>query len=225
MQVQLSNRGATDDAMVSDLVRVAASLGGVASLTRAVYDREGKFHSSTVVRRFGSWSVACDRAGIVPGRTDLGHSDEAWMQNIYDVWIALGMQPTYNAMRDERSRFSPEGYAKRFGSWTQALRAFQEWIDARADGVSLESAVERTESRPTGPSRNRTPNIRLRWQVLQRDHFTCRACGRSPALTPGVVLHVDHVVPFSKGGTTDIENLQTLCDRCNYGKADVLQGA
>ena len=61
----------------------------------------------------------------------------------------------------------------------------------------------------------------LRWHVLQRDRFTCCACGASPALTLGVELHVDHIVPWSKGGETVLENLQTLCSVCNLGKSNV----
>lgn len=31
-------------------------------------------------------------------------------------------------------------------------------------------------------------------------------------------LEVDHVVPISKGGTNDLDNLQTLCEPCNQAK-------
>ncbi len=34
----------------------------------------------------------------------------------------------------------------------------------------------------------------------------------------GVELHVDHVIPWSKGGPTVFEHLQTLCNKCNLGK-------
>lgn len=64
----------------------------------------------------------------------------------------------------------------------------------------------------------------LRWHVLQRDHFTCCACGASPAFTPSIELHVDHIVPWSKGGETVLENLQTLCSVCNLGKSNVHTG-
>jgi hypothetical protein len=57
------------------------------------------------------------------------------------------------------------------------------------------------------------------YQILARDNFTCCACGRSAA-KHGVVLHVDHIVPRSKGGTDDASNLQTLCLKCNLGKSN-----
>jgi 5-methylcytosine-specific restriction endonuclease McrA len=56
---------------------------------------------------------------------------------------------------------------------------------------------------------------------MQRDRLTCPACGASPAKENGVELHVDHFVPWSRGGETTLENLQTLCSRCNLGKGDV----
>jgi hypothetical protein len=59
---------------------------------------------------------------------------------------------------------------------------------------------------------------KLRFSVLMRDGFRCRYCGRT-ASEPDVVLHVDHVVPFSAGGTTSEGNLLTACSECNLGKS------
>ena len=64
-------------------------------------------------------------------------------------------------------------------------------------------------------------NLRLRFLVMKRDDFKCCMCGRSPATTPGLELHIDHIVPWSKGGETVIGNLQTLCSDCNLGKSDL----
>jgi len=58
----------------------------------------------------------------------------------------------------------------------------------------------------------------LRFRVLQRDGFRCRYCGRTGS-SPGVVLHVDHVVPLAAGGATAEDNLLTACEECNLGKA------
>jgi hypothetical protein len=56
----------------------------------------------------------------------------------------------------------------------------------------------------------------LRWDVLKRDGYRCRACGSGPE--QGAVLQIDHIVPIAKGGTTTYSNLQTLCACCNFGK-------
>ena len=68
----------------------------------------------------------------------------------------------------------------------------------------------------------RDPSIRLRFQVLSRDRFTCRYCGASPMKDPSVTLHIDHIIPWSKGGKTSLDNLQTLCSKCNLGKSDTI---
>lgn len=72
------------------------------------------------------------------------------------------------------------------------------------------------------PRKRRDPSTRLRFQVLVRDHFTCRFCGASPQKDPAVTLHIDHIIPWSKGGETTLDNLQTLCSKCNLGKSDII---
>lgn len=52
----------------------------------------------------------------------------------------------------------------------------------------------------------------IRWKVWERDNFTCRHCGGR------TYLAVDHVIAESKGGKLEIENLQTLCRKCNSRK-------
>ena len=69
---------------------------------------------------------------------------------------------------------------------------------------------------------SRNVNARLRFRVMQRDNFKCCMCGASPAKDPSVELHIDHIIPWSKGGETTIDNLQTLCSKCNLGKSDLL---
>lgn len=43
----------------------------------------------------------------------------------------------------------------------------------------------------------------------------------SPAKDSTVELHVDHIIPWAKGGETVMDNLQTLCSKCNWGKSDM----
>ena len=77
-------------------------------------------------------------------------------------------------------------------------------------------------SKPVKNTASRKIPDKLRYQVLKRDNFKCCACGASPAKDPSVELHIDHILPFSKGGETTLENLQTLCSKCNLGKSNTL---
>lgn len=61
-------------------------------------------------------------------------------------------------------------------------------------------------------------NDDIRYNVLKRDNYTCQICGVTAK--DGAKLHVDHIIPVSKGGTNEMSNLQTLCDRCNIGKSN-----
>ena len=74
----------------------------------------------------------------------------------------------------------------------------------------------------TKPKRKRTRIPRgLRHEVFKRDNYTCVECGARKS--DGATLHVDHKVPVSKGGTDELDNLQTLCSDCNLNKSDVIQ--
>ena len=58
----------------------------------------------------------------------------------------------------------------------------------------------------------------LRYDILKRDGFRCTICGATAQ--DGVKLHVDHIIPVSKGGKNLKSNLRTLCSSCNLGKRD-----
>lgn len=66
------------------------------------------------------------------------------------------------------------------------------------------------------PKSNRNISLKMRFNVLKRDKYRCKICGRSEK--DNVKLEIDHIYPFSKGGLTVISNLQSLCFDCNRGK-------
>lgn len=56
---------------------------------------------------------------------------------------------------------------------------------------------------------------KLRFDIFERDNFTCQYCGKTAELAE---LHIDHIWPAAEGGTNDPLNLITACSECNYGK-------
>ena len=56
----------------------------------------------------------------------------------------------------------------------------------------------------------------LRNQVWERDGNKCVICGATEKLS------IDHIHPWSKGGKTEFDNLQTLCKSCNSKKGNRL---
>lgn len=153
----------------------------------------------------------------------LNNTEEALFANLADVWQRLGRQPVYRDLDKAAgySKFSVGTYEKRFGSWNKALEIFVAYVNGfLQDNNKIDSNKEKKQVSGHSKQTPRNINWRLRAMVLIRDNCICRMCGTSPSKDPSVVLHVDHVKPWSKGGETYLENLQTLCSVCNIGKSD-----
>jgi hypothetical protein len=52
----------------------------------------------------------------------------------------------------------------------------------------------------------------IRKRIFERDNYTCQYCGR------GGRLECDHIIPVSRGGSHDDNNLATACKPCNQSK-------
>ena len=56
-----------------------------------------------------------------------------------------------------------------------------------------------------------------RKNILLRDHYTCQYCGK--VFNPSD-LTLDHVIPKSRGGSSNWDNLVACCKRCNNRKGN-----
>jgi 5-methylcytosine-specific restriction enzyme A len=86
-----------------------------------------------------------------------------------------------------------------------------------AKQIASKSEVRSSRSKIKKRKQTRSRHIQAstRVSVLNRDKYKCVFCGRN---SKQIDLEVDHIIPFSKGGSNDITNLQTLCFDCNRGK-------
>jgi hypothetical protein len=123
------------------------------------------------------------------------------------------------------SKSSVGTYENRFGTWNHALEAFIGWVNQGQNdpGEKNEENITKTQNKPQKRSTKRDISERLRFSILLRDGFRCLSCGRSPLKSPGIELHVDHVIPWSEGGETVLKNLQTKCSVCNLGKGNAFR--
>lgn len=93
-----------------------------------------------------------------------------------------------------------------------------EWEDGAGAGVT---SLKKTRDRMKEIMRTRrsngdvSPESRLR--VFERDSYKCCYCGSSER------LEIDHVIPVSKGGSHEEDNLKTACRSCNRKKGNKIQ--
>jgi len=227
-ELETYHRDLADEDLIDDVRNVAARTGRD-TVTIAEYESFGRFHPSTLQRRFKSWFNVLKKAGLQESRSRLNIPDEELFENVRNVWMVLKRQPKYDEMRKPLSRYSASTYEKRFGSWRKGLEAFVEYVNT--DAVNEEAsgfgesgkAIREEPSKSANRRTSREPSERLRFSVLLRDGFRCQTCGKSPLSSPGVELQVDHIVPWSRGGETVRENLQSKCLECNLGKGNAFE--
>ena len=92
-----------------------------------------------------------------------------------------------------------------------------ETIDALAETLS-----QKIKFNKSAAGQRALMTAKLRAFIKDRDGHACKQCGASVAVEPNLLLEVDHIVPVSRGGLSTVENLQTLCWRCNRSKSNKL---
>ena len=199
----------TPETIVAELRRVAG-VTGKTCVRAADLETHGRVRYHMVVKHFGSLKKALDAAGLRSSRF-IGARDEELLTLLVELWrktlADAGRRPRVGDVAKYGLPVSAVTIVKRFGSWKKALVAASQF----SQGVVCVAPPSASRSRPVIPAKKR-------FLVFQRDLFTCRICRHS-----GVPLEVDHVVPVCQGGSDRLDNLQTLCVRCNRGKGGLME--
>lgn len=247
-----TRRRAPDAALLDELRRVAALVDPHRPLTMRAFEAHSPMSACTIRKRLRGWQAALTAAGlsardagiVVTGKSRAHAARHLGDDALLDLLRRVARRDGVVTIEDVR-RDAPVGwttYRRRFGSWAEAVRraGLRQSDKAYADrplppppprrprnpasgapGATAAPSLVRSK-RPPDPE-ERKVRVRLRYRVMLRDDFRCALCGDSPALTRGCVLEIDHVVPWSRGGRTTLENLRTLCRPCNRGKGARLE--
>lgn len=97
---------------------------------------------------------------------------------------------------------------------TDAQKALVLELAALATSPPAERQARPRDKKATRLSAKRWEPIRL--AVLERDGEVCTYC--SSIVGP---FEVDHVIPWTRGGSHDLENLVVACRPCNRSKKDM----
>nr|WP_294505850.1 HNH endonuclease [uncultured Rhodopila sp.] len=222
------SRGMSDEDILSALRTLAQRLKTKELTTRQVEDNL-PFSGATLRMRWGTSRAAFEAAGLKSTKLGRRYTDEECFANLLAVWTYYRRAPEYLEMGMQPSEVGGKAYVKRFKTWNKALAAFVERVtrDSDAESTPVSGAVnaEAPDSElhlrvKTSPDDCRDIPLGLRFRVLHRDRFKCVLCGDHPARNSDCVLHVDHIVPWSKGGRTNDDNLRTLCAICNLGRGN-----
>lgn len=214
--------------ILAELRRVAEHYGNRYFTGREFNSVSELCKRQAVMATFGSWDAALEATGLEL-RPHKNHrkdraSDQELFVELERIWQMIGHRPSRAEWEASSPKFHYSTYKLHFGTWINACARF---IDSKSGAIFVDN--ERlVSSNPAGVNLSNHSNIveedkrniplKLRLTVLDRDGFTCVLCGRSPATQRGVELHIDHSIPFSKGGKTVLTNLRTLCRECNLGK-------
>ena len=114
--------------------------------------------------------------------------------------------------------WADNGYFHLVDSWQESdgnRRVFKFKLVA-VENVLNDQASE--DEQETDTKRSRIIPTHIKLEVWKRDKGKCVKCGASGE------LHFDHILPFSKGGTSlKVENVQLLCARHNLEKSAKIQ--
>lgn len=138
-------------------------------------------------------------------------TDDEWFPRVNAYWLTRYGLSSYQ-VRMFCKKFAPYGLSTKLMQLDG--RHIQHYhLDLAMFKSSFAMLYKQAENAPPPYVKINIP-ARLRIAVFRRDGFCCQVCGSQENLA------VDHIIPEIRGGSLDMENLQTLCKSCNSRKRD-----
>ena len=110
--------------------------------------------------------------------------------------------------------------ARQFAQRVKTTHLVMAWNDGNGGAylAAIREALENAglHDKPNSQKLNarRSANIshHKRKVVFERNEYRCVSCGTHRNLS------IDHIIPVARGGSDDVDNLQTMCVPCNTRK-------
>lgn len=121
----------------------------------------------------------------------------------FDITVKLVLTNINGDRKTSKSTIFPAGY----------IRKLIDRVNNKRGNRYLDEEIWQSICRV---ERGKVTN-KMRFAIYSRDNYRCCMCGRKRD-----DLEIDHIYPISKGGKSTMDNLQTLCHKCNVKKgADI----
>ena len=214
--------------IIAELERVA-QLCNYTVFGKRDFAKLANISAGPAIKTFGSWTSVIEALKKHPKTKNIElkprkkqvYSDKQLFDELERIWKKVEHHPSRIEWESSSPKISYNCYKQRFAGWTNVYLLFIEYKMGKAIVIENEKInIPEDKTKNSRIYKKRNINLRTRLDVLKKDHFRCVFCGRSPAFEGGVILHIDYIKPFSKGGESTKSNLQTLCSDCNLGKSN-----
>jgi len=122
------------------------------------------------------------------------------------------LPPTRKEVEEQYPELNPEDYPEEI---PEEIAEMQCTVFGHICPVVFvaEGYTETSEPRRRG----RYIPFKVKMRVVRRDNYTCQVCGKH--LLDNEV-EFDHIIPISKGGSSEEHNIRLTCFKCNRDKSD-----
>lgn len=177
------------------------------------------YFAFTVIRNeHGNMEVGCQTHSVgfegKENRIELREASLVHADKMRDLWRSLGQSCVVVDDSAELMLFFMVG-GNALIEKEVAESFIPDWLAPQPRIQSGEMGIDHKRNMPETSFSGVSGRPKLRMQILKRDDFRCKICGRRPADHLDLELHVHHIRPWANHGLTEPANLITLCHTCH----------